>query len=322
MESAAHCQPSPDSRLLRFEGGGRLPLIGDLIGETRPGVPVLLAHGFGQTRQSWRLTQQRLHAAGHTSLAWDMRGHGQSGRNPAALPYIAEQFVDDVLAASRQLPPRPILVGASMGGLTGLMAQVRETPFSALVLVDVTPRWEAAGMERIHGFMTAFPDGFDSFDHAASAISDYLPHRRERKTPAQLAHLLRADADGRLRWHWDPRLLGEFVTGSEHLQDVVADAARAVDVPVLLVSGGRSDLVSERTVAHFMDCVPHARHVSLANATHMVAGDDNDAFTDTLLEFLGAQSPAMTAPPPGAKTLADAALSPLSHDPAVSGANR
>lgn len=294
-----------------------------LVGEHRQGprTPVLLAHGFGQTRQSWRGTQDRLASAGHGSFAWDMRGHGQSGRNPTALRYTAEQFVGDVLAASQQLSPRPVLVGASMGGLTGMMAQVRNPAFSALVLVDVTPRWEAAGMQRIHDFMTAFPDGFESFEHAATAISDYMPHRRERKTPAQLAHLLHTDSEGRLRWHWDPRLLSEFVTGSEHLQDVVADAARAVEVPVLLVSGGRSDLVSARTVEHFLDCVPHARHVSLPDATHMVAGDDNDAFTETLLEFLGAQSSALTALSPPQAALADAAPT-LFPDPAVSGAHR
>ncbi len=310
---------TPANTSLSFDGGHGLTLVGERSDGDR--VPVLLAHGFGQTRQSWSTTQHRLAAAGHASLAWDMRGHGQSGRNAPVQRYDAGQFVDDVLAASRQLPPGPILVGASMGGLTGLMAQVRDRPFSALVLVDVTPRWEAAGMQRIHDFMTAFPDGFASFDDAATAISDYLPHRRERKTPAQLAHILRRADDGRLRWHWDPRLLAEFVTGSEHLQDVVAEAARAIDVPVLLVSGGRSDLVSERTVAHFLECIPHARHACLPEATHMVAGDDNDAFTDTLLEFLGAQSPASDGFTPAAALNAGPASS-LSPDTAVSGAPR
>lgn len=315
--SAPRGDQTPGSPRFTFEGGHGLPLIGERTAGDR--APVLLAHGFGQTRQSWSTTQRRLAAAGHGSLAWDMRGHGQSGRNAPAQHYDAGQFVDDVLAASRQLPQGPVLVGASMGGLTGLMAQVRDRPFSALVLVDVTPRWEAAGMQRIHDFMTAFPDGFASFDDAATAISDYLPHRRERKTPAQLAHILRRADDGRLRWHWDPRLLAEFVTGSEHLQDVVAEAARAIDVPVLLVSGGRSDLVSERTVAHFLECIPHARHACLPEATHMVAGDDNDAFTDTLLEFLGAQSPASDGFTPAAALNAGPASS-LSPDTAVFGA--
>jgi pimeloyl-ACP methyl ester carboxylesterase len=278
-----------------FQGRDSTSLIGErrfaeTNGSVRPAV--LLAHGFGQTRQSWSQTQTRLARAGHDSLSWDMRGHGDSGRNPLGLRYDATQFLDDVIAAAGQLPAAPVLVGASMGGLTGLMAQAQKKLFSALVLVDVTPRWEAAGVQRIQSFMTAHPQGFDSFEHAAETISTYLPHRRERKTPAQLAALLRGDPQsGQLHWHWDPRMLGEFVEGSEHLQDMISEAAASIDIPMLLISGGRSDLVSEQTVAHFLELAPHARHVQLPQATHMLAGDDNDAFIDTLLQFLSAQFP-------------------------------
>jgi pimeloyl-ACP methyl ester carboxylesterase len=251
-----------------------------------PGPGVLLAHGFGQTRQAWVQTQRRLANAGHASLAWDGRGHGQSDRNPADSRYSGEQFVDDVGTAAAALGRAPVLVGASMGGLTGLMAQARDRLFSAMVLVDITPRWEASGVERILGFMNAHPEGFDSFDHAAEQIAAYLPHRREKKTPSQLAHLLNARPDGRLAWHWDPRLLSEFIPSTDQLQHLIEDACRQLDIPVLLVSGGRSDLVTSRTVEHFLELAPHARHVQLPDATHMVAGDDNDAFTDTLLHFL------------------------------------
>ena len=101
-----------------------------------------------------------------------------------------------------------------------------------------------------------------------------------------LAHLLQPRDDGRLGWHWDPRLLSEFIPGTESLQAPIEQACRELDVPVLLVSGGRSDLVTDRTVGHFLELAPHARHVQLPQATHMVAGDDNSAFTDTLLHFL------------------------------------
>ncbi|WP_460456688.1 alpha/beta fold hydrolase [Arenimonas alkanexedens] len=269
-----------------------LALAADHHAGTGPGL--LLAHGFGQTRQAWRSTQQRLSEAGRASLAWDVRGHGQSERNPAHSRYSGDQFVDDVIAAARALAPAPILVGASMGGLTGLMAQARDRPFSALVLVDITPRWEAAGVERILGFMNAHPDGFESFEHAAEQIAAYLPHRRGKKSPAQLSHLLVKREDGRLGWHWDPRLLSEFIPDTDGLQDHLEAACRALDVPVLLVSGGRSDLVTDQTVQHFLDLAPRARHVQLPQATHMVAGDDNSAFTDTLLQFLN-DLPAPTA---------------------------
>ena len=256
---------------------------------------MLLAHGFGQTRQAWSATQQRLADAGLASLAWDLRGHGQSGRNPPDSRYSGPQFVSDVVTAAAALGGRPVLVGASMGGLTGLMAQALDKPFSALVLVDITPRWEASGVERILGFMNAHPDGFASYEHAAEQIAAYLPHRRERKTPAQLAHLLVPRADGRLAWHWDPRLLSEFIPDTHDLHDTLDAACRALDVPVLLVSGGRSDLVNDQTVAHFLELAPHARHVQLPQATHMVAGDDNDAFTGTLLNFLSDLPAAPTA---------------------------
>lgn len=274
--------PAPLPLHLQAEDGLRLAaarMEGD-------GPGLLLAHGFGQTRQAWTATQQRLAEAGHASLAWDVRGHGQSGRNPAHQPYAGDQFVSDVGTVARALGPAPILVGASMGGLTGLMAQARDRVFSALVLVDITPRWEAAGVERILGFMTAHPDGFESYEHAAAEIAAYLPHRRQRKTPGQLAHLLQPRDDGRLGWHWDPRLLSEFIPGTDALQAPIEQACRELDVPVLLVSGGRSDLVTDHTVEHFLELAPHARHVQLPHATHMVAGDDNDAFTDTLLQFL------------------------------------
>ena len=278
----------PDlTQAVEFASGDGLRLSGSRL--FLPGPQVLLAHGFGQTRHSWAGTQERLGNAGFGSLAWDMRGHGESQFNPADHLYSVSDFMGDHLAAAGLVGGQPVLVGASMGGLTGLMTQANHSVFSALVLVDVTPRWEAAGMQRIHDFMTAHPDGFESYDHAARVIHDYLPHRRARKSDEQLAKLLRRDDRQRLHWHWDPRLLSEFVANSQHLQETIAEQARKIEVPVLLISGGRSDLVSDDTIAHFLERVPHATHVRLPEATHMLAGDDNDAFTDAVLAFLRAQ---------------------------------
>jgi pimeloyl-ACP methyl ester carboxylesterase len=63
-------------------------------------------------------------------------------------------------------------------------------------------------------------------------------------------------------------------------------AARTLDVPVLLVSGGRSDVVSAATVREFLDVVPQAIQVELPHATHTLAGDDNAAFTAAIEPFL------------------------------------
>ncbi len=287
-----HSLPEIDVTVARHQwmSDDGVALIGEEVIAGVDGPSVLFAHGFGQTRQSWSGAQSALAREGFGSIAWDMRGHGESGRNPEALHYRAEQFAEDVHLLSKQFKQKPLLVGASMGGLTGMMAQSQYAAFCALVLVDVTPRWEIAGVARIMAFMNAFPYGFDSYEHAADVIASYLPHRRERKSSQQLQFLLR-EQDGRLIWHWDRRMLSEFVEHSEHLQDDIREAARQIKVPTLLISGGKSDIVSEHTVADFLELVPHALHHHLPHATHMVAGDDNDAFNDTLLNFKRTLSP-------------------------------
>jgi len=251
---------------------------------------LVFAHGFGQTRHAWAGTARTLAEEGWHCLTADSRGHGDSGWN-ADGDYDFPQFVDDLARLAQQAarPPAetaPILVGASMGGLLGLVAQSAHAPFRALVLVDITPRWENAGVERILAFMRAHPDGFGSVEEAADAIARYLPHRSERKSPERLRQLLVARADGRLRWHWDPRMLDRIATDSEQQQVHLLEAARNIRVPTLLISGARSDIVSEATIEEFLACVPHAEHVSVAHATHMVVGDRNDAFTDAVRRFI------------------------------------
>jgi hypothetical protein len=150
--------------------------------------------------------------------------------------------------------------------------------------------------------MQAHPDGFADYAEAAARIADYLPQRRERKSEQQLRPLLREGTDGRLRWHWDPALLRGVVSESERYQPRLMTAAGKVDVPVLLLSGGRSDVVSRATVDEFLQLVPHAQHVELSHATHMVAGDANDAFTREVVDFVQSLDPAAGRP------RADAAL--------------
>lgn len=257
--------------------------------ETRgpAGAPaVLFAHGFGQSRHAWVRAAESLAEHGWRTITFDARGHGDSSRVQDGR-YELEQFVDDLLVVARSLEAPPVLVGASMGGLLGMFAQTHRAPppFRALVLADITPRWEAAGVERILGFMTAHPQGFDSLEHAADEIAGYLPHRA-RKSPADLEKILFRTPAGRWRWHWDPRMVDAIGRRGEEYQAHLVEAARRIEVPVLLVSGGRSELVNDAHVREFLTLVPHAQHVRLPEATHMVVGDDNDAFTRTISAFL------------------------------------
>ncbi|MDR1075598.1 MAG: alpha/beta hydrolase [Xanthomonadaceae bacterium] len=275
-------------RSLRLPGADLTLAAGESrIADTTDGIQVLFAHGFGQTHRAWTTSALALARHGFPNLAFDARGHGESDRNPPGLVYSWDQMIDDMIVLAGEVAHPPLLVGASMGGLIALMAEARWPGlFRAIVLVDVTPRWEQSGLERILAFMTACPEGFDSLDHAADVIAAFMPHRRERKSTRSLQSLLRQEADGRWRWHWDRRLVDELARDSAAHQDIIVEAARAVKCPLLLISGGRSELVSQRTTEEFRSLAPHAQHMHLPEATHMVAGDDNDAFTRSILEYL------------------------------------
>ncbi len=249
---------------------------------------VVFAHGFGQTRLAWRGVAQALPAAGWQALSYDARGHGDSDRL-ASGDYAVDQLVADLHAVCALVPSPPVVVGASMGGLVGIAAAGGEAPpCRALVLVDVTPRWEPAGVARILGFMRAHPDGFADLEEAAETVARYLPHRTERKSPERLRGLLTPSSDGRLRWHWDPRMLGPIAEDAERHQGDLFAAARRLAIPVLLVTGAASDVVSPATIAEFLELVPHAKHVEVPRATHMVAGDENTAFARHVMDFLQA----------------------------------
>ena len=280
-----------EARLTTITARDGLPLAVETRGAA-DAPAVLFAHGFGQSRHAWAKAAEGLAAHGWRAVTFDARGHGDSGRL-ADGRYALEQFVDDLLTVARSLAPQPVLVGASMGGLLGLVAagETRPDPFRALVLVDITPRWESEGVERMLDFMRAYPRGFASLDEAADAVAAYLPQCRRRKDRYELAQLLHRGEDGRLRWHWDPALLDTVAHEGERHQQRLLSAARNIDVPVLLVSGGRSDIVSEDTVAEFLEAVPHARHVEIPHATHTLAGDDNAAFTAAIEPFLTTLDP-------------------------------
>ena len=277
-------QSVPEVEMLA--GADGLPLATEVHGPD-DGACLVFAHGFGQARGSWRHTAQRMAERGWRSTLFDARGHGDSGRQPEG-DYALDDLVTDLQQVVAAQPRTPVLVGASMGGLVSLVA-LAETPglsCRALVLVDITPRWEVAGVERILAFMRAFPDGFASLDEAGAAIAAYLPQRARRKSEAKLRSLLHQADDGRWRWHWDPAMLDSVADNHAAYQPRLMAAAAQVKLPVLLLSGGRSDVVSGDTVAEFRSLVPHAQHVELADATHTLAGDDNDAFTREVEKFI------------------------------------
>ncbi|MES2258464.1 MAG: alpha/beta hydrolase [Pseudomonadota bacterium] len=258
------------------------------IGGDPSAQAVILLHGGGQTRHSWGKAARDLVAAGYHVVSLDLRGHGNSQWAPGG-DYSMNAFAGDLRAVAGTLHTLPALVGASLGGATSLIAtgEAVEAIASALVLVDVVPRMEKHGIERIRSFMGGNPDGFTNLDEVADAVSAYNPTRPRPASNAGLMKNLRQGDDGRLYWHWDPAFQGNNGDrGPGAVFDRMDAAAGNIRVPTLLVRGKASEVVSEAGAKHLHALIPHAETVDVEGAGHMVAGDKNDAFNSAVIGFL------------------------------------
>ncbi|HLS76043.1 MAG TPA: alpha/beta hydrolase [Nocardia sp.] len=282
-------EPTP----LRLRGKGGIELAADRFGP-EDGPLVIFLHGGGQTRHSWKKTGAILAADGLRVITLDARGHGDSQWAPDR-DYSRAVLVEDLVEVLDQLGVTAdngaVIVGASMGGITGLLATAhpRGAGIHALVLVDIVTRPEPQGVERVLNFLGRYRDGFDTVEQAADAVAEYMPHRPRPASNEGLLRNLR-HRDGRWYWHWDPDMIAGRARDADTdiMARVLEPAARALRIPVMLVRGRMSDVVSEEAVAEFLDQVPHAQVVEIGNAAHTAAGDDNDAFTDAVADFVRA----------------------------------
>jgi len=271
-----------------FTGFEGVQLVADVRGDP-DGWPVLLLHGGGQTRHAWGSAAERIADQGWRTVSLDLRGHGESDWAPRA-DYSFTAFGSDVVSVADQLGHPPVLVGASLGGLSALYAEGTSDRVvsSGLVLVDITLKTNMEGIQRIKTFMESGLDGFASLDDAALAIAAYTPERNRAVNPEGLRKVLR-ERDGRWYWHWDPAFISQGrkeAAVPDVLVELLDTAIHNIRVPTMLVRGMLSDVVTQEGVDHLLASVPGATVVDVAGAAHMIAGDRNDAFSDAVLTFL------------------------------------
>jgi pimeloyl-ACP methyl ester carboxylesterase len=274
-------------RNVSIRGHGGVNLVGDEYHPAhRVGPAVILLHGGAQTRHSWGQVPTRLAADGFLTLAVDLRGHGESSWAPEA-DYSPEALRSDAERMAAHIGTPVVIVGASLGGLVSLLfSSAHPDQVAHLVLVDVVPRNNPGGVERIRQFMSGNPEGFETFEDAVGAVAAYQKHRPRPSEPVGLWRNLRRAPNGRLVWHWDPDFLLRDGLPWTHLKEdiLVAEASR-LKVRTTLLIGGDSDVVDEPAAAAFREMVPNAEVVVVPGASHMIAGDNNEMFGSELLRI-------------------------------------
>lgn len=248
--------------------------------------PVVLLHGGGQTRHSWRRVAEGLAAAGHAVIAPDLRGHGDSDPAPDGV-YRYDRLVADLAALIAAAGGPATVVGASLGGKTALAAApaLGPTRVHGLVLVDAVPRSSEAGIRRVAAVLQS-DDGFASPQEAAESIARKRGEVAAADAGARLARNLR-QRGGRWYWHYDPRFFDPAQgLGVAPALDLLESSARRVVVPTLLLRGEHSDVVDAAGAAALTALIPHAESAIVAQAGHLIAVERPDALLALLLPFL------------------------------------
>jgi pimeloyl-ACP methyl ester carboxylesterase len=251
---------------------------------------VLCLHGGGQTAYMYEELGAALAPWFHV-VAPDLPNHGDSdpvdddvgSRHALAgtLPPLYEQF---------GIAPA-VVVGASLGGITAItLAAARPDLVGGIVLIDIGHRLEDDGVRRIIDFLSAH-ESFGSLEEAAAAIASYLPQRKEVR-PESLTRNLRQRADG--RWIWKHGMGRRFreVGGPEAMPDWreilegLADDAASLRCPVLVLRGGKSDVLSDQGAEEIAEIIPDSRLRTVANAGHLAAGDNPESTVGLVKAFL------------------------------------
>ena len=249
---------------------------------------IIFSHGGGQTRHSWGGTAKALAEQGWYTVAYDHRGHGDSEWSGDG-QYGLDRFAADLKVVADSFDAPPAVVGASLGGLSAMLCvgELDAALFSSVTLVDVTPSLNREGVNNIYQFMTEhMTEGFESLAHAAKAVAQYTG-RPQRDDHSGLEKNLRL-RDGRWYWHWDPDFFSLRVDTKANPTRMI-DAAKKITVPIQLIRGRMSDVVTQTQVDEFLQLVPHAEYVSVEQARHMVAGDRNDIFSAAVIDFISRQ---------------------------------
>ena len=193
-----------------FSGAGGITLVGDEWnrGAAAADEPtILMCTAAAKTGFRGRTPARSSATRDITSSRWTAGGMVTATARPARTTPWKRWPPTCCRSWTRSAGP-VVVIGASMGGLTGILVADAAGPerVTGLVLVDVVPRYEKTGSARIRDFMLTNLHGFGSLEEAADAVAAYLPYREKPRSPEGLRKNLRR-RDGRWFWHWDPAFM-------------------------------------------------------------------------------------------------------------------
>ena len=260
--------------------------------------PILCLPGLTRNVRDYAELAGRL-AGDWRVVAMDFRGRGESGRAEDWASYAPATYLADVRAVLADLGiERLVGIGTSLGGIVLMMlARVEPGRLAGLVLNDVGPVIEAAGLTRIRGHVgraSSHPTWLHAARAVAEANRDIYPDWALPDWLAMAKRLYRLTDKGKMVLDYDLRIAEPFkVAGGEAPADLwpALDALR--DTLLLVVRGERSDVLSDTTAARMVAGLPGAAAVTVPRVGHAPTLGEAEAVAgvDALLARVGLSSP-------------------------------
>lgn len=262
----------------------------DYDGSSR--LPVLCLHGLTRNAADFEPLAESL-APRHRVVVMEQRGRGRSDYDPVPSRYQPGTYVADTRALIDALElERPVLIGTSMGGLISMiLASADPRRVRGIVLNDIGPVVEAAGLARIRGYVgrSGPVASWDEAVRIARANNEAaFPGLSDAEWLTFARRLYRETAAGSLEPAYDTAIAEPI--GSAVEAAVPADLWSVFetlrDVPMLVIRGGLSDILSAATVAEMARRHPGLQSVEIADRGHAPLLDEPVSVT-AIERFLG-----------------------------------
>ena len=247
-------------------------------------LPVLCLHGFTRSSRDFEDVAPRLAAGGRRVLALDVRGRGRSGRDPHPERYELETYAADVEAVLDALAaPRAIFLGTSMGAaITWTTAARSPGRVAAAILNDAGPVVNLAGLARIAQYIGRtgpFPSWAALVDDVKANYGSMLPHADDAHWLRFARRSARELPDGRVELDYDPGLARAFAPPKPGVAppDPKARFATMAGIPVLVLRGSESDILTADGVAAMRELKPDVEVVEIPGVGHAPTLEEPEA---------------------------------------------
>jgi len=246
------------------------------------GKPFIILHGLFGISDNWVSFAKKIGNLGYQVFVIDQRNHGQSPHSPN-FNYLA--MVDDLFEfIDEHELEEPIILGHSMGGKVAMRFALENPDYlSKLIVVDISLRQYPARdyhLKVIRAMKKVDFSVVKTRKEVELILAEDIDSRRIRQFV--MKNLYRKEKN-ELAWRM---CLDAIANNLDEMFDGI-EAEKALDKPVLLVRGGKSDYVLDSDLPPFKNAFPQANIKTIPNATHWVHAESPELFYEYVEEFLG-----------------------------------